>query len=200
MPYYYPHEVIGFHSCDRDLGLAVLNGKENLLPSNNSWDWLGDGIYFWEQNPNRALQYALQSASGKQFNKKRINTPFVLGAIVELGNCLNLVELEAVQILSNAFNKVKSLYEAAESKLPANDGPKRELDCAVIKAIHLSNKTEGKLEYDSVRSAFDEGKKAYEGANFTSQSHIQLCLRNSSLIKGFFLPRPVDIFNPYLTK
>lgn len=200
MPYYYPHEVIGFHSCDKQLGIAVLNGKENLIPSNNTWDWLGDGIYFWEQNPFRALQYAEQSAAGTQYNKKRIKTPFVLGAIIELGNCLNLVELESVQILSDAHKKIKALYRAAETPMPKNDNAKRNLDCAVIKAIHESNKEQGKRQYDSVRSAFDEGQKAYFGANFTSQSHIQVCLRNTTLIRGYFLPRPIEVFNPYLTQ
>jgi hypothetical protein len=43
-----PFEIIGYHSCDREIGLKVLNGETQLLPSNNDWDWLGGGIYFWE--------------------------------------------------------------------------------------------------------------------------------------------------------
>ena len=85
-----------FHSCDKEVGLKVLNGKAELKPSTNPWDWLGDGIYFWEQNPERALQYAMESSQNVQFNKKPIKTPFVIGAIIELGNCLNLVEPESL--------------------------------------------------------------------------------------------------------
>ena len=95
---YQPFSVIGFHSCDREVGLRVLNGHDELLPSQNAWDWLGSGIYFWEQNPLRALEYAVESAERKQFNKKPISTPFVLGAIIDLGNCLDLVESSSLAI------------------------------------------------------------------------------------------------------
>jgi|SRR5688572_22469570 len=98
-----PYSIIGFHSCDREVGLRVLNGKEELFSSNNSWDWLGSGIYFWEQNPVRALEYAIESSQRLQFNKIPIKTPFVLGAIIELQNCLNLVESQSLKILSGAY-------------------------------------------------------------------------------------------------
>lgn len=80
MPLHQPFQITGYHSCDRDLvGIPALNGKLNLNPSNNPWDWLGEGIYFWELNPGRALEYAIESVSGEQFNKIPIKTPFVLG-------------------------------------------------------------------------------------------------------------------------
>lgn len=53
-----PSVVLGFHSCDKETGIKVLNGEEHLRYSQNSYDWLGNGIYFWEQNPGRALEYA----------------------------------------------------------------------------------------------------------------------------------------------
>ncbi len=51
---------MGFHSCDREIGLKVLNGETQLNPSINIWDWLGSGVYFWEQNPARALESAIE--------------------------------------------------------------------------------------------------------------------------------------------
>src|ERR1700744_4252636 len=88
----HPREVTGYHSCNKEIGLKVLNGQDSLRPSNNPWDWLGPGLYFWEQNPSRALEYAVDSADGKQFNKVRIKIPFVLGTSIHLGNCLNMLE------------------------------------------------------------------------------------------------------------
>lgn len=84
MAYHQPFQVTGFHSCDREVGLRVLNGTDILLPSENKWDWLGMGIYFWEQNPGRALEYSIEVASGTQKNAGRIKNPFVIGAIIEL--------------------------------------------------------------------------------------------------------------------
>lgn len=182
MPYHHPFEVIGFHSCDWEVGLAILNGDDELKPSRNKWDWLGDGIYFWEQNPYRALDYSIKCASGNQFNKKRIKIPFVLGAVIELGNCFNLVTPDALNLLSETYKDLESVYQIAGKEIPKNVEAKRELDCAVITYIHALNKTENKPTYDSVRCAFGEGEAAYPTSNFTIQLHIQICLRKTSLI------------------
>jgi hypothetical protein len=69
---YQPFTVIGFHSCDKEVGLKVLNGEDDLLPSQNSWDWLGEGVYFWEQNPLRAMEYAQASAKGRLLHQSSI--------------------------------------------------------------------------------------------------------------------------------
>jgi hypothetical protein len=172
----------------------------DLNPSNNLWDWLGDGVYFWEQDPKRAIDYAVEVATGSQFSKGKIKTPFVLGAIIELGNCLNLVESQSLTILEEAHAGLKKLYVELGRRMPENDGANRRLDCAVIRYVHQSRKESGERAYDTIRSAFDEGYKVYPGANFASRNHIQVCVINMSLIKAYFLPRPVEEFNPYLNK
>ena len=40
--------VIGFHGCDQSVVEKVIAGKTELLASTNDYDWLGNGIYFWE--------------------------------------------------------------------------------------------------------------------------------------------------------
>lgn len=198
MPHHYPFSVVGFHSCDKEVGFNVLTGNDELLGSKNSWDWLGQGVYFWEQNPARALEYAIESAQLKQFNKIPIKTPFVLGAIIELGNCLNLVETNSLQILSAAYLGLKKVVEEAGKKMPENKKDNRALDCAVIQYIHQSIKEQGKMPFDTIRCAFPEGEEAYPGSAITSRLHIQLCVLNPDCIKGYFLPRPVSQYNPLL--
>lgn len=198
MPHHYPFSVVGFHSCDKEVGFKVLTGTDDLLGSKNSWDWLGEGVYFWEQNPARALEYAIESAQLKQFNKIPIKTPFVLGAIIELGNCLNLVETNSLQILSTAYHGLKKVVEEAGKKMPENKKDNRALDCAVIQYIHQSIKEQGEMPFDTIRCAFPEGEEAYPGSAITSRLHIQLCILNPDCIKGYFLPRPVSQYNPLL--
>lgn len=45
--------VVGFHGCDKSVVDAVIAGKTELLASANDYDWLGSGIYFWENNEER---------------------------------------------------------------------------------------------------------------------------------------------------
>lgn len=198
MSHQQPFSVIGFHSCDRAVGIKVLNGEIELQPSNNPWDWLGEGVYFWEQNPGRALEYAKESSERKQFNKIPIITPCILGANIELGNCLNLLDSNSIKLLQGAYEVLKKLIKDAGQKLPQNKGSNRALDCAVIQYMHQSNKSTGKPAYDTVRCAFPEGEEAYPGSAITSRLHIQICVLNPDCIKGYFLPRPLDTFNPGL--
>lgn len=195
-----PFEVTGYHSCNKEIGLRVVNGQEDFNPSTNKWDWLGPGLYFWEQNPDRALEYATESASGTQFNKVRINLPFVLGAKIHLGNCLNLMEPESFSILKEAYEGLIRTLEKTNKKIPENDGPKRFLDCAVLKFVHQSRAERGLKPYDTIRAAFQEGREIYPTAPFTTQLHIQICVCNLDVIQGYFLPRPHTKYNPYLNK
>lgn len=197
MPYSKPFQVECFYSCDKTVALNVLSGKIELEPSENPWDWLGHGIYFWEQNPKRAWEYAVENSKGKQFNKKPIETPFVLGAIIELGECLNLVDQEAIEILVEAHNGLEKTMKEAGAKMLKNIGDNRKLDCSVIQFIHQTRASVSKLNpFDTIRSSFSEGEPVYPGSNFTKRQHIQICVLNPEMIKGYFLPRPLQHYNP----
>jgi len=49
--------VLGYHGCTKEVGERLLAG-EPFKPSTHNWEWLGEGIYFWENNPRRALEWA----------------------------------------------------------------------------------------------------------------------------------------------
>jgi len=188
--------VLGFHSCDKEIGEKVLNGHEHLRFSTNQYDWLGNGIYFWEQNPARALHYAEEVQKGNQKTKGKISTPFVIGAIIDLGNCLSLTEPNSFEYLKEAYESLQELYITSGWDLPSNEGAKRDLDCIVIE--HLHNLWDRKYSFDSVRGAFPEGEPVYEGSMIQDRNHIQICLRNTDKILGYFLPLPVEKYNPHL--
>ena len=50
--------VYGFHGCDKSVAQGVLEKKSVMLSSDNDYDWLGSGIYFWEEAPARAYEWA----------------------------------------------------------------------------------------------------------------------------------------------
>ena len=72
--------VLGFHGCDKTVAEGIFSGhSKHLLASQNQYDWLGHGIYFWENSPDRALDYARQQMSRK-VGQKAIKDPAVIGA------------------------------------------------------------------------------------------------------------------------
>lgn len=199
MPLNNHFQIIGFHSCDKDIGIGIIKGEIPLNLSTNSWDWLGKGIYFWELNPSMALDYAIRSAEREQFNKIPINTPFVIGAIIELGECLNLTQMDALPILKSAYEEVELLFKNNSKPIPKNDDNNRKLDCAVFNHIHKSRADNNLPSYDTIRCAFEEGGPIYPDCKISSKSHIQISVLNPDKITGYFLPRPIKKYNPYFS-
>lgn len=108
------------------------------------------------------------------------------------------MESQSLAILQEAYKGLVKLSREAGRPLPVNKEANRRLDCAVIRYIHQTRKDSNEAPYDTIRSAFDEGDRIYEGANFTLRHHIQVCVINPLLIKAYFLPRPIEEFNPFL--
>ena len=186
---------LGFHGCDKAVGEKILQG-ENLSPSNNSYDWLGHGVYFWENNAQRALQFAEEA---KKRNSSSIGEPFVIGAVLDLGYCLDLTDMECLAELKQSYDALKEAFDKAGKTLPCNktigkngDLLLRDLDCAVIEFEHAINKEAHVREFDSVRGVFVEGDELYPGSGIKEKNHIQICIRNPNCIKGYFRPRDIE--------
>ncbi len=193
-----PGLILGFHGCDSEVLHNVINGHADLNFSENDFDWLGHGIYFWEYSQLRALEYATQVSQRKK-EKNHIHKPAVLGAIIDLGHCLDLIEFENLQLLRRSFELFKDTCRSYGLNLPVNkpggsitDLLLRDLDCAIIESIHLTRLEDGLRPYDSVKGVFLEGKELYPDAGFKEKNHVQICIRNPNCIKGFFLPRTLN--------
>lgn len=187
---YQPSFILGFHGCDKKTADGILcNDKpSHLKHSEKDYDWLGSGIYFWEGNYARALEWAHDRQ--KEGN---IQTPAVIGAIIDLRQCLDMFDLGAMQQLRHAHLFLRKMYRRAGQKLPRNVGPTpdkggRKLDCLVIKTLHQMRNDQGQVQYDSVRGPFLEGKRIYATSGFRTHTHIQICVRNTACIKGYFRP------------
>ncbi|AVS88059.1 hypothetical protein C8238_07220 [Paracidovorax avenae] len=187
-----PNWVLGFHGTDVETVKKVLcNPKEHLTASENDYDWLGSGIYFWENDPERALQFAKERMKWKKIRKKAA----VIGAVIDLGLCLNLFDQSALSELKAAYDDFEFDMFLLDAPMPVNEGGKdrlfRRLDCAVIEHVHrLRKSSQSTPEYQTVRSGFHEGGEVYAGSGFQTKNHIQIAVRNRSCIKGYFLPRP----------
>jgi hypothetical protein len=185
--------VFAYHGCERQLRDQVLRGEEELKESNNDYDWLGKGIYFWENGPTRALEWA------KDLKKRgKINEPAVIGAIIDLGNCFDLLDVRYPKILQSHYPLLKRRFDDRKLQLPQNlpagandhDLLLRKRDCLIVNStIALLNSTPPKVSIDTVRSVFQEGGAAFDGSGFFLKSHIQIAVRNPACIRGYFLPK-----------
>ncbi|MBI5129114.1 MAG: hypothetical protein HZA66_06710 [Rhodopseudomonas palustris] len=186
--------VLGYHGCDEDVGMAALHGELTLTKSQQDYDWLGPGIYFWESDPARAREWAEARAKRGKCNK-----PFVIGAVIDLRNCLNLVERENLELLSAAHESFVRIQTMAGLDLPVNrdvakgepgDKLLRYLDCAVIRHLHGMIAEDPNIEpFDTVRGLFVEGQQPYSGSGFNLLTHTQIAVVNEDCIRGVFLPR-----------
>lgn len=195
-----PGILLGFHGCDQELGEKVLAGEEGLRSSENDYDWLGDGVYFWENNPERALQFAKEGSAGLRGESSKIKAPFVIGAAIDLGHCLNFFNSESLEEVKEAHRILKDTAKRAGYQLPKNQEPMpgrdsllRKLDCAVIRSLHAYRKAKRLPRYDSVRGVFGEGKELFEGTTLREKNHIQISVRNPNCIKGYFRVRQTDM-------
>jgi len=182
--------VLAYHGCDRDLGEKLLSGTKSFQPSDNDYDWLGPGVYFWESNPYRALEFARE----KLKRGEAIRRPFVVGAVIDLGQCLDLTTKDSLENLRDAH---RSLLETIPSggSLPVN-GPedwRRRLDCAVIQWFHKILQDSGAESVDTVRGIFTEGDPIYPGSKFLEKTHVQIAVANVACIKAVFrIPKNSD--------
>ncbi|WP_346319816.1 hypothetical protein [Chitinophaga sp. YIM B06452] len=185
-----PGLVMGFHGCEQSVRDQIIADKTMLQASKNRYDWLGQGYYFWQNNYERALDFATAPPGKKKFLQ-----PAVLGAVLDLGHCLDLMDKKWIDLVKFSYESLKKSAHN-ESQLPKNwdtqnskDNVLRELDCRVIENIHHMNNKYGNPPFDSVRGVFIEGEPLYKNAGFHSKTHIQICIRNPNCIKGFFVPR-----------
>src|SRR5690554_1265484 len=191
---------IGFHGCDESVAQQLLTKPKNVKISEKPFDWLGHGFYIWENNYDRAFQWAKDKEKRGQIKKAS-----VIGVVFTLDHCLDLIDSEFIQTLSAYYELMQTDFLSLGKELPKNKDVKeddhkdlliRELDCAVIEYLHQkvkeeiekANETSIKA-FDSARGVFIESGPAFPGAGVQKKSHIQICIRNMNCIKGFFLPR-----------
>lgn len=195
-----PSFLIGFHGTDVKTAEKILSGKGHLSSSENDYDWLGHGIYFWEYSPLRAYQFVQEKFKWQGRNEKVA----VVGAIIDPGLCLNLLDAKGLGYLEAGYDALLT-ERGGEEFLPKNgDGKElwdRKLDCAVINMVHelraLTQSDDWQDEhpgtrplqsYDTVRGAFWEGGPIYPGARIEKKNHVQICVRNPESIIGYFRP------------
>lgn len=187
--------ILAYHGCDAQIGESILSGNGHIHPSLNKHDWLGSGAYFWENSPTRALQWAQFLKDHPKISPGAVKKPFVIGAIIKPGRCLDLTEAHCLGLVKEAYEEFRAAVERSDAVLPINepghsadqDLVKRFLDCAVIQFLHTLQTDGNRPPFDTVRGAFFEGGELYAGARISARTHIQWCVRDPlKSVVGYF--------------
>jgi len=171
--------VTGYHGTSVQGAAAIVHDADFQL-SQNDYDWIGHGLYFWEHAPYRAWEWARQ---------KYVTDAAVVEAEIELGHCLDLTDIRYTRAVRLAFDGLREAYAARSMALPVNRGKARRLDCLVINYV---------AEYvfpecETVRAPFLEGLPILEGSGILSSSRIQIVVRKPrGAIKSVRLARKVE--------
>ena len=178
----YDRTVIAYHGCAEATVGQILSGAP-FTPSENDYDWLGSGIYFWEFGRDRAFQFA----------RSKAENPAVVGAVLQLGNCFDLMDTRHTEELAAAWATFRKAQQGLRLPLPQNEGRTRDKklrrrDCAVINFCLNFLQYERGVAYDSVRCMFGEGAPVYPGSGIRRESHVQIAVRNPACILGVFRP------------
>jgi hypothetical protein len=180
-----PRRVVGYHGCRRDLARALVTGRLSAVEwqaSQNDYDWLGAGVYFWEEALGRAWQWA----------RERFGDDGAVVAVeIELGRCLDLGDTRYTGLLQAAYEGAAQAYALRGEPLPQNGGRDfklRRLDRLVVDRLTNNADRGAGVFFQTVRCPFEEGPAVYPGGMIRSQSHVQVVVRDRACIGSPIYP------------
>ena len=170
----YHRTVIGYHGTTTEAAARLVDG-DDFDPSDQDDEWFGRGIYFWEHAHQQAWWWAKRKGS---------EAPAVIGAVIRLGNCFDLLDSGNIAILRGFHTKLVADLEAAGQRIPTNVRSSRGLDCAVFNAMYADLDAIDR-RIDTARAVYvptSSAKRIYPGSWISEETHIQICVRNPKSI------------------
>lgn len=181
-----------YHGTTKELADKILVERRFKI-SRNPYDWLGAGVYFYQDAPIKALAWADRFSVKSE---KRGTVPVVLEVDLDLGSVFDLFLPESHQILKEAYELTGVRGSGRGQLRPVLRNHKGErfrlfssvpvssteflgnnyVDAMTIRrALSLIADAEGSTP-KCVRQFFWEGQELYAGSYFFDHSNIQLCI------------------------
>ncbi len=179
----YHRTIVAYHGTTVADADKLVNG-EDFKNSDKSHEWLGEGVYFWEYAPKQAWWWTK--------DHKKNSRPAVVGAMIRLGNCLDLLDPENVRWLKRVYDDIIPKWGAAKLPIPKNMRSRKNLDCAILNWIYSqSDTTETPIETSrGVYVPTDSAKRVWTGSWIYDEAHIQVCVREQQNILALWHVRP----------
>ncbi|MCC6623557.1 MAG: hypothetical protein IT385_20015 [Deltaproteobacteria bacterium] len=168
----YDRTVVAFHGTRRQAAESLVSG-EPFGPSQNDDDWLGHGIYFWEYAPQQAWWWAERRYGPED--------AAVVGALVRLGSCFDLLDPANIEVLQGAHDELSSEIARIGGSLRANANNHKYLDCRVFNWL-FAVVAQGGWNIESTRAVFvpmigGRQPRLWPRSGVFSGAHIQLSIR-----------------------
>lgn len=164
--------AIGYHGTS----VAALERirTEGFRLSRKWWEWLGDGIYFFQDGPEHAREWAL---------RKHPSEPAVVRALLvwHRDRALDFLDTASAEEVSRRFQE--SLDRTGLPPLRQEPGSKlRPLDCGLINLVVAELEAESRPVH-VVRAPFPEDEPIVPNSAITERGHVQIAVRDPAVIK-----------------
>ena len=179
----------GFHGTTRESAESILTNN-TFFRSSNSWDWLGQGTYFFDNGPLHAWKFALSCSDGDP------EKAAVVSVDIRLENCLDLLDKTYWRFVREQFETIREQHDIDKKRLPKQRGlietfispdhksnGKNELDQMVIEDLICTLEGKGEV-IDSTRAAFAFKDRIFTSSFFGYEDHIQIAVRRPAPIYG----------------
>ena len=165
-----PIKVIGYHGTSCESAAKILT--DGFRASTQDWEWLGHGVYFWQDAPYRASSWAAERLA----REGHIGKVAVVAAEISLTGFIDLLDKKAM----GQLKELADVYVSSSQGLQ-NAGKANRLDCAVFNFATNVLQSKG-VVVNGYRAACVEGHPLTPGSPVYDLSHVQIVVIDESAI------------------
>ena len=156
----------GYHGTSKMAAEAIL--REGFQHSGNPYDWLGDGVYFFQDASQRAIEWATNWYG---------DDAAVVAAEIVLTDCLDLIDTRWTRVITEVYDRYLEILKRSGIPIPRQAGGAHRLDREVINYA-VGVLAERGIYIACVRGAFAEGRPIYPDSALYDLAHVQIAVRD----------------------
>jgi hypothetical protein len=165
--------IRGYHGTSATQAAVIV--RDGFLASDNDYDCLGNGVYFFENGLIPAQAWA---------TRVHPSEPAVVEADIRLEDCMDLKDsLGWVPLLTRVHGELLRVSRQQGRALPQQTSDAHRLDRAVMEFTVAMLEREG-MQIRAIRGVFAEGPPAFPGSFLSEGSHVQVAVRDTALISN----------------
>lgn len=154
------YQCIGYHGTTKLAAELIIKSNEFFV-SDNSEDWLGKGVYFFEDDINQAINFISKARKVKDYK--------IIKAKIKSDRWIDLVKNE------NYLYLLKIADEIKKRNIPSLKGYKL-VNAVVIDFMHQIE------EFDIISATFEIEKSSRCSGMNIMPMQIQICVKNTNCI------------------